>query len=44
MARIATLWPRLGTLDTRTARPAPKTADPELRMPEHKAWRQEVMK
>ena len=44
MARLATLSPRLGTLDTRTARPAPKVADPELLTPEHKAWRQEVLK
>lgn len=44
MGRLVTLSPRLGTLDTRTARPAPKTADPELLTPEHKAWRQEVLK
>ncbi|MBA9066986.1 hypothetical protein FHR71_000716 [Methylobacterium sp. RAS18] len=44
MARLTTLAPRLGTLDTRTARPALKTADPELLTPEHKAWRQEVLK
>ncbi|MBA9071784.1 hypothetical protein FHR71_005570 [Methylobacterium sp. RAS18] len=44
MARLATLSPRLGTLDTRTARPAPKQADPELLTSEHKAWRQEVLK
>ncbi|GAA0262735.1 hypothetical protein LNAOJCKE_5197 [Methylorubrum aminovorans] len=44
MARLTTLAPRLGTLDTRTARPAPKQADPELLTPEHKAWRQEVLK
>ncbi|QIJ77537.1 HNH endonuclease [Methylobacterium sp. NI91] len=44
MPRLATLAPRLGTLDTRTAQPVQKTADPELLTPEHKAWRQEVLK
>ena len=44
MARLATLSPRLGTLDTRTVRPAPKHADAELLTPEHRAWRQEVLK
>ena len=44
MARLTTLSSRLGTLDTRTARPAPKIADPELLTPEHKIWRQEVLK
>lgn len=43
MARLATLAPRLGTLDTRTARPTPKRADPELLTSEHKAWRLEVL-
>ncbi|MEE7459458.1 HNH endonuclease [Methylorubrum populi] len=33
----------LGTLDTRTARPA-KVADRELLTPEHRAWRREVLK
>lgn len=41
---LSTPQPNLGTLDTRTARPAPKQADPELLTPEHKAWRQEVLK
>lgn len=44
MARLATLSPRLGTLDTRTARPAPKVADAELLTPEHRAWAYEVKK
>ena len=44
MPRLTTLAPRLGTLDTRTARPAQKVADPELLTPEHKAWRHEVLK
>ncbi|MGW9822456.1 hypothetical protein ACUXK4_005051 [Methylorubrum extorquens] len=33
MSRLATQAPRLGTLDTRTARPAPKQADPDLLTP-----------
>jgi hypothetical protein len=37
--KLTTLRPRLGTLDTRTARPPAKTADPELLTQEHKAWR-----
>ncbi len=44
MARLATLSLRLGTLDTRTARPAPKQADAELLTPEHRAWAYEVKK
>lgn len=44
MARLATLSPHLGILDTRTARPALKVEDPELLPPEHKAWRQRVLK
>ncbi|CAO4140422.1 hypothetical protein GPNCGGLF_LOCUS892 [Methylorubrum aminovorans] len=44
MPRLATLALRLGTLDTRTARPVQKVADPELLTPEHKAWREEVLK
>jgi hypothetical protein len=31
--------PALRTLDTRTARPPEKRADPELLTPEHRAWR-----
>ncbi|WP_147049081.1 HNH endonuclease signature motif containing protein [Methylobacterium gnaphalii] len=44
MGRLGTLAPRLKVLDTRTARPAPKVADPELLTAEHKAWRLEVLK
>ncbi|WP_147048090.1 HNH endonuclease signature motif containing protein [Methylobacterium gnaphalii] len=44
MGRLSTLATRLSTLDTRTARPAPKVADPELLTAEHKAWRLEVFK
>lgn len=35
---------RLGTLDTRTAQPAPKTADPELKTADHQRWRAEVLR
>lgn len=38
MTRLATLGPRLRTLDTRTSRPPPKQADPELLTAEHRAW------
>jgi hypothetical protein len=35
--------PRLTTADYRTARLPPKEADPELRTPEHLAWRSAVI-
>lgn len=38
------LGPRVAVLDTRTAKPAPKRADPELLTPEHQAWRRQVLK
>jgi hypothetical protein len=38
------LKPALRTLDTRTAKPSPKRADPELLTPEHRAWRAEVLR
>lgn len=44
MSRLKMAGPRLRTLDTRTARPAPKRADPELLTVEHRAWRLEVLK
>lgn len=44
MARLTTIGSRLATLDTRTSRPPPKTAEADLLTPEHKAWRQEVLK
>jgi 5-methylcytosine-specific restriction protein A len=43
MARLATLRPRLGTLDTRSVRPAEKTADPYYHTAEHKEWRRIVL-
>ena len=44
MHRLTTIGSRLSTLDTRTSRPPPKTAEADLLTPEHKAWRQEVLK
>lgn len=42
MPRLTTLGPRVAILDTRSAKPPPKTADAELLTAEHKAWRLEV--
>lgn len=39
LAKLTTFKPRLRTVDTRTVRPPPKTADHELQTPEHRAWR-----
>lgn len=36
--RLATARPLLATADGRTVRPLPKTGDPELSTPEHRAW------
>lgn len=41
---VRMLKPALRTLDTRTARPPEKRADPELLTPEHRAWRAEVLR
>jgi hypothetical protein len=41
---VRMLKPALRTLDTRTAKPSPKRADPELLTPEHRAWRAEVLR
>lgn len=38
-SRVATLRPRIATLDLRTAPPAPKRADEELLTPDHRRWR-----
>lgn len=43
MARLQTLPPRIGSLDTAIARTPKKVADAELLTPEHRAWRQAVM-
>ncbi len=39
---LRTSKPRLAVHDTRTARPLPKQADPELRTAAHRAWRLDV--
>lgn len=44
MARLATLKPRVPTADLRKVRPGPKRADPELLTPEHRAWREAVLR
>src|SRR5690348_14288700 len=41
---LKTFKPRLGTVDTRSVRPPPKTADAALLTPEHRAWRLLVCK
>jgi hypothetical protein len=43
MPRLGTLKPRLAVLDTRTAKPPPKQADPELLTEAHRVWRLAVM-
>jgi 5-methylcytosine-specific restriction protein A len=40
---LRNLRPVLSAVDTRVARPAPKTADRELLTGEHKAWRAAVL-
>lgn len=42
MPRLTTLRPRVATLDTRAAPPAPKTADPYYLSAEHRAWADDV--
>ena len=44
MNKLRNLAPLLGRLDTRIARPAPKTVDPHYLTPEHRAWRAEVIR
>lgn len=39
MAKLTNLAPRVATLDTRTAQPGPKEADPHYSTPEHRQWR-----
>lgn len=39
-----TLPPLVSRLDVRSARPAPKRADAELQTPEHRGWRQAVLR
>lgn len=44
MPRLTCLPSRIATLDTRTAKPPPKEADPYYLTPEHRAWREEGLK
>jgi len=41
---VRTLRPSIAAMDVRSARPAPKVADPELLTPEHRAWRAAVLR
>lgn len=41
--RLRTLGNKVKTLDTRTARPLPKEADPHYGTPAHKAWRKKIL-
>lgn len=43
MPKIRMLTPRIGTLDTRTARVPPKQADPYYLTPQHRAWARDVI-
>jgi hypothetical protein len=43
MAKLSTLRPRVGVVETRAAPPPPKTVDPHYRTPEHQAWRARVI-
>lgn len=43
MAKLTNLAPRVATLDTRTAQPPPKEADPHYSTPEHRHWRAIVL-
>nr|WP_314074435.1 HNH endonuclease signature motif containing protein [uncultured Roseococcus sp.] len=44
MARIPMMQPRIATLDTRTAQPAPKQRAAHYGTAEHEAWRAEVIR
>ncbi|MFH5927068.1 HNH endonuclease [Roseomonas xinghualingensis] len=43
-ATLSFMPDRLGVMDPRTARPAPKQADPHYQTPEHQRWRAEVIR
>ncbi len=43
-AKLSMAKPRISTLDTRTAQPAPKTAAPHYTTPEHRQWRTCVLR
>ena len=44
MSRLKALRPALSQADTRAAAPEPKAADPHYSSPEHRAWRDTVMR
>lgn len=41
--KLATLRPRIATLDARAVKPPPKTADPIYHTAEYTAWREQVI-
>jgi hypothetical protein len=43
MVKLTTLGPRVTALDTRSVRPAEKTADPYYHTAQHKEWRRGVL-
>lgn len=43
MPKLSTIAPRIGAIDTRSAPPPPKTAEPYLLTPAHRAWRAKVI-
>lgn len=43
MPKLRTLTTRIATLDTRTAKPPPKQADPYYLTAAHRAWRERVI-
>ena len=38
MTRLRNIGPRVAVIDTRRAKPPPKTVDPHYLTPEHRAW------
>lgn len=43
-AKVRMLAPSVRKMDSRTTKPAPKVADPELLTREHQVWRQQVLR
>ncbi|RLP22253.1 HNH endonuclease [Mesorhizobium sp. YM1C-6-2] len=41
---VRMIQPKVRRMEARTARPAPKQADPELLTPEHRTWRANVLR
>ncbi len=44
MPKLRMIAPSVRKLDSRAARPAPKTVDPELQTKEHQTWRLQVLR